>query len=99
MESESGSGSTGQIVPLDFIWEQVTSLSWLQAVIGISFGMVYLLYGWRIFRILVVISFGLAGLYLGMLAGQKFGNQQNNMQLWCAVLGTFAMAAFVDEPD
>ena len=92
MENGSGSGSTGQVVPLDFIWEQVTSLSWLQAVIGISFGMVYLLYGWRIFRILVVISFGLAGLYIGMLAGQKFGNQNDNMQLWGGILGMLAMA-------
>jgi hypothetical protein len=72
---------------LDFIWEQITSLTWLQAVIGISFGMVYLLYGWRIFRILVVICFGLVGLYLGMLVGQRLGNQ-----LWGGVLGVFAMA-------
>jgi hypothetical protein len=87
MENESGSGSTAQIVPLDFIWGQITSLTWLQAVIGISFGMVYLLYGWRIFRILVVICFGLVGLYLGMLVGQRLGNQ-----LWGGVLGVFAMA-------
>lgn len=83
---------TTQVVPLDFIWEQITSLTWLQAVIGISFGMVYLLYGWRIFRILVVISFGLAGMYLGMLAGQHFGNQQGNMQLWGGVLGMLALS-------
>jgi hypothetical protein len=86
-ESTSRSGQPVQIVPLDFIWEQITSLTWLQAVIGISFGMVYLLYGWRIFRILVVICFGLIGLYLGMLAGQRFGNQ-----LWGGVLGVIAMA-------
>jgi hypothetical protein len=91
-ETTSRHGESVQIVPLDLIWEQVTSLSWLQAVIGISFGMVYLLYGWRIFRILVVISFGLAGMYIGMLAGQRFGNQHDNMQLWGGVLGMFAMA-------
>jgi hypothetical protein len=93
MENANSTGGNGQaqIIPLDFVWEQITSLSWLQAVIGISFGMVYLLYGWRIFRILVVICFGLAGLYLGMLAGQKFGNQQDNMQLWGGVLGMLAL--------
>jgi hypothetical protein len=88
MENGSRAGGNTQIVPLDFIWGQVTSLTWLQAVIGISFGMVYLLYGWRIFRILVVICFGLAGLYLGMLAGQRLGNHQ----LWGGVVGVFAMA-------
>jgi hypothetical protein len=87
MENESASGGTGQIVPLDFIWEQITTLTWLQAVVGISFGLVYLLYGWRIFRILVVICFGLIGLYLGMLVGQRLGSQ-----LWGGVLGIFAMA-------
>jgi hypothetical protein len=92
MERESSSGSTAQVVPLDFIWEQITRLSWLHAVIGISFGMVYLLYGWRIFRILVVISFGLAGLYLGLLAGQRFGNQHDNMQLWGGILGMLALS-------
>jgi hypothetical protein len=85
-ETTSQRGESTQIVPLDFIWEQITSLTWLQAVIGISFGMVYLLYGWRIFRILVVICFGLAGLYLGMLVGQRLGNQ-----LWGGVLGVFAL--------
>jgi hypothetical protein len=88
--AETTSQSSGQtrIVPLDFIWEQVTSLAWLQAVIGISFGMVYLLYGWRIFRIMVVICFAFAGMYLGMLAGKHFGNQ-----LWGGVLGVCALSA------
>lgn len=92
MENASSTGENGQtqVVPLDFIWDQITSLTWLQAVIGISFGMVYLLYGWRIFRILVVICFGLAGLFLGMMAGQRFGG--TNSELWGGVLGLFALA-------
>jgi hypothetical protein len=72
---------------LNFVWEQITSLTWLQAVIGISFGMVYLLYGWRIFRILVVICFALIGLFLGIMAGQKFGSE-----LMGGVMGTIAFA-------
>jgi len=60
---------------LNFVWEQITNLTWLQAVVGISFGMVYLLYGWRIFRILVVIAFALIGMFLGIMAGQKFGSE------------------------
>jgi hypothetical protein len=88
--SQSGGGQT-QIVPLDFIWEQITSLTWLQAVIGISFGMVYLLYGWRIFRIMVVICFAFAGMYAGMLAGQRLGGQGG--ELWGGVIGVCAAAA------
>ncbi|MBM4103214.1 MAG: hypothetical protein FJ263_04070 [Planctomycetes bacterium] len=85
-----GGGQT-QIVPLDFIWEQITSLTWLQAVIGISFGMVYLLYGWRIFRIMVVICFAFAGMYAGMLVGQRLGGQGS--ELWGGVIGVCAAAA------
>jgi hypothetical protein len=72
---------------LNFVWEQITSLTWLQAVIGISFGMVYLLYGWRIFRILVVICFALIGLFLGIMAGQKFGSE-----IMGGVMGTIGFA-------
>ena len=63
-----------QIV-LDSIWEQVTTLSWLQAVIAISFGVVYLLYGWRIFKVLVVICFGLVGLFAGIKIGSRFDSE------------------------
>lgn len=87
--SKSGSGSSAFSMDqtLNFIWEQITSLTWFQAVLGISFGMVYLLYGWRIFRILVVICFALIGLFLGILAGQKFGSE-----LMGGVMGTIGFA-------
>ena len=79
------------IVPIDFIWEQITALSWLQAVIAISFGIVWLLYGWRIFKILVVISFALLGMVLGMMVAEKISGQ--NQQLLGAVIGLVGMAA------
>ncbi len=60
---------------LDSLWGQVTTLSWLQAVIAISFGVVYLLYGWRIFRVVVVICFGLAGLFAGIEIGARFDSE------------------------
>jgi hypothetical protein len=60
---------------LDSFWAQITSLSWLQAVVAISFGMVYLLYGWRIFKVLVVICFGLVGLFAGIKIGAQFDAQ------------------------
>jgi len=60
---------------LDSLWGQVTTLSWLQAVIAISFGVLYLLYGWRIFRAAVVICFGLVGLFAGIKIGGRFGSE------------------------
>lgn len=75
------------IVPIDFIWEQIVSLSWLQAVLAISFGIVYLLYGWRIFKVLVVISFGLLGMFIGIKAGRYAGSE-----IWGGVIGLIAMA-------
>jgi hypothetical protein len=60
---------------LDSLWGQVTTLSWLQAVIAISFGVLYLLYGWRIFRAVVVICFGLVGLFVGIKIGGRFGSE------------------------
>ncbi|MHC5060749.1 MAG: hypothetical protein ACYTFK_06675 [Planctomycetota bacterium] len=87
------------IVPINFIWEQITSLSWLHAVIAISFGIVWLLYGWRIFKILVVISFALLGLYLGIIVGGQISGTQANShgQVWTAVIG-LALFAFVSVP-
>jgi hypothetical protein len=64
-----------ELIPLDQIWEQMTTLSWLQAVMAISFGTVYILYGWRIFKILVVICFGLVGMFAGIRIGQRFDSQ------------------------
>lgn len=63
-----------QIVPIDLIYEQITTLSWFQAVIAISFGVVYLLYGWRIFKVITIISFALLGLFGGMWIGGKLGH-------------------------
>lgn len=67
------------IVPLDLIWQHITSLSKLEALTFISFGSVCLLYGWRVFKILVVISFAAIGLVLGMLLSEKIGDGNNPM--------------------
>jgi len=71
---------------LGFIWQQITDLSWLHAVMAISVGVVYMLYGWRIFRVLVVIAFGLVGMFVGMLAGRQFGSQ-----IWGGLFGLIAL--------
>jgi len=77
-----------ELIPLDLIWGQIAALSWLEAVLAISFGVVYMLYGWRIFKILVVICFGLIGLFAGIKVGQRFDSQ-----ILGAVVGLFLLAA------
>lgn len=72
---------------LDSLWGQVTTLSWLQAVIAISFGVVYLLYGWRIFKAVVVICFGLVGLFAGIKIGSRF-----NSEILGGIIGLFLLA-------
>lgn len=82
---------TEQLSPVDqtlnFIWEQITALTWLHAVIAISVGVVYMLYGWRIFRVLVVIAFGLAGMFGGIIAGAQMGSR-----IWGGTLGFIVLA-------
>jgi len=73
--AQAGTGSSGQaIVPVDIIWKHITSLGLIEALTFLSFGSVCLLYGWRVFKILVVICFGLIGLVIGMsVSGQVVG--------------------------
>ena len=56
-----------QIIPIDVFWEQIESLSLFEALTFIAFGAVCLMYGWRIFKSLVVMSFGLVGMFLGKI--------------------------------
>jgi len=92
VEGSTGSAAETQFVPLDLIWEQITGLSWLQAVLVISFGVVYLLYGWRIFKILVIICFAFLGLFAGIKVGSEF-----RQELWGGVIG-LGLLAFVSVP-
>jgi len=77
-----------ELIPFDRIWEQITTLSWFEAVLAVSFGLVYMLYGWRIFKILVVICFGLVGMFAGIRVGQRFDSQ-----IAGAIVGLVLLAA------
>jgi hypothetical protein len=56
--------------PVRLMWEQVSTLGLVEALTFISFGVVCLFYGWRIFKILVTICFGLLGLSVGVWANE-----------------------------
>ena len=64
-------------IELDWIWGHITSLNMLEAFTFVSFGAVCLFYGWRVFKILVIISFTLLGGALGMAIGDKIGGDNN----------------------
>ena len=76
---------------LDFIWQQTSILTWLQAVIGISFGVIVLMYGWRIYKALTVIGFGILGLYLGLWIGNQFQKPLPGAIVGCVLLVVLAI--------
>jgi hypothetical protein len=58
-------------VPFDVLWQHITTLDLVEALTFIAFGTVWLFYGWRIFKVLVTISFALLGMTLGIWANQE----------------------------
>jgi hypothetical protein len=86
----AGRAASEAVVPIDLFWDYITSLRWLEALTFISFGAVCLMYGWRVFKVLVVISFALLGLGLGMIIGGKIVGQSS--QLWGGAIGLVLMA-------
>ncbi|MGD0573716.1 MAG: hypothetical protein ABSB11_11955 [Sedimentisphaerales bacterium] len=76
---------------LDFVWQQTTLLTWLQAVIGISFGVIILMYGWKIYKTLTVIGFGLLGLFLGLLVGNYIQKPIPGAIIGCILLVILAI--------
>jgi hypothetical protein len=67
------------IIPINAFWEQITSLGLVEALTFISFGSICLFYGWRVFKILVVINFGLLGLVLGMTVIDRINGLDNQL--------------------
>ena len=78
------------VVPIESFWTYITSLNLVEAVTFISFGVVCLFYGWRVFKILVVISFALLGLLLGFSITDKIVGL--NSQLWGGLVGMILLA-------
>ena len=94
--TETTTTSGAEIVPIDMIWEQITSIGILESLMFISFGAVCLLYGWRVFKILVVISFALAGLVAGALISKSAGLEANYQIL--AAVGVAGATGFISIP-
>lgn len=88
----SGSGAAEEaVVPIARLWEQIGSLEMLEATTFISFGVVCLFYGWRVFKILVVINFGLLGLVTGMSIVEKINGLNNQLAGGLVGMGVLAV--------
>jgi hypothetical protein len=76
----------GGVLPLAVMWKYISSLGLVEALTFISFGSVCLFYGWRVFKILVTICFGLLGLFLGVWANdQLIGGNVIWLSLICTI--------------
>jgi len=91
VESTGREAAEEAIVPIDLIWGYVTSLNLLEALTFMSFGAVCLFYGWRIFKMLVVISFALLGLIMGITISDKISGE--SARLLGGLIGLGVMAA------
>jgi len=90
-EETAGSGSgDGAAAAIEAFWKHATGLGQLEAFMFISFGVVWLFYGWRVFKVLVVISFALLGLVVGMEVAVRV--QGINNQFAGGVVGMLTLA-------
>ena len=67
------------IVPIESFWAYITSLNLVEAVTFMSFGVVCLFYGWRVFKVLAVIAFALLGAFLGVAVTNKIVGLNNQL--------------------
>ena len=91
-EAGNGARSAGEteLFPVDLFWKYAIELNHLEAFVFISFGAVWLFYGWRVFKILVVITFALLGLALGSAISSRIVGLNN--QMTGGVIGMLALA-------
>jgi hypothetical protein len=87
--SKEATSSEEGFMPINFVWEQITELSLVEALAFICFGVVCLLYGWRIFKILVTLCFALVGLFGGLLVNEKLVGGNG---MWLGLMGLIMMA-------
>ena len=79
VETASSGATEESVVQLDSFWNYITTLNRVEAVTFISFGLVCLMYGWRVFKVLVVISFSLLGFVMGVSVTNKIVGLNNQL--------------------
>jgi len=79
VETGSSGATEEAVVPMESFWNYITTLNRAEAVTFITFGIVCLMYGWRVFKILVVICFALLGVFLGVSVTDKIVGLNNRL--------------------
>jgi hypothetical protein len=79
VETASSGSAEEAVVPMESFWNYITTLNRAEAVTFISFGIVCLMYGWRVFKILVVICFALLGVFVGVSVTDKIVGLNNRL--------------------
>jgi hypothetical protein len=81
--------SQGQIL------NYVLSVGWLSAIMLVICGVVYLAYGWKIFKVLVIVNAGFVGVLVGAYLGAAYSNVHGgrHMVLIGGVTGAILLAA------
>lgn len=85
----NGTSPEEAFFPVQLIWDQIISLNVVAALTFICFGAVCLLYGWRIFKILVALCFALIGLFAGLILNEELVGGNG---IWLGLIGTVMMA-------
>lgn len=71
------------------VWNQVIKLGPVEAITFISFGVVCLVYGWRIYKVLITICFSLVGLLIGVLMNERL---VGGSVVWLCAITTLVFA-------
>lgn len=90
MLAASQKASQHPLLPMDELWKHISSLDVAEAVTFIAFGTVCLFCGWRVFKILVTICFGILGLCLGTWANTQLIHGNG---IWLAIICAIFFAA------
>ncbi len=92
--AENGSEVSNETVaPVDAMWELVTGMGLMEALMFIAFGSVCLFYGWRVFKVLVVIAFSLIGMAAGIAVASKISGLDNKVVAGVVGMGLLAAIA------
>ena len=75
-------------IPLDDLWKIINGINWIQAIACLTLAMIFIIYGWRIFRGLVILNFAI----FGIIIGRKLGVHINSIH-WGGILGVMILGS------
>ncbi|MDO8304020.1 MAG: hypothetical protein Q7T18_12355 [Sedimentisphaerales bacterium] len=86
--ANTAQNSQANAIDINLYWQQILTLHLRESLTLIAFGAVCIIYGWRIFTILVSICAGVIGMVLGMEVGKRVGSE-----VWGGVIGLIVLAS------